>query len=345
MKMWKKYLFCHIARCFALFCIAFFLVYSLIDLASQIKHIHAHDWLEYPVYYFNQFIKRIDLIFPIAFAIGLVYALTSLFSNFELIALEMSGLSRRKLLLPFFAFAIMLTSITYCSYEWLSPKAKIFIENFDTKSKKKPILQNARKPGLYNYELKNGEKLLFSYATPENDSVHSVYLILSPDEIWHMQKLSIKSKLGQFVDKLERQNNGKLVATVSLPTRIFKEINFNLSQIPKKTNPYSLMSLSELSQNTESPKGKTQLYLRLILPLLPCLIAFAIPPFAFAFSRTRSRPLLLYTLVLFAILCYFALTSALTILGENQVLAPFFATAFLPIALFALFCTAFYRST
>ena len=106
--IWQRYLFREILKVFFLFLGCFFFLYSIMDYSLHMqdffvdKQIHLDHLF---IYYFYQFIKRADLLIPLAFLIATLKVLFSFNARGELVALQASGLSSRKILRPFFLFA------------------------------------------------------------------------------------------------------------------------------------------------------------------------------------------------------------------------------------------------
>ena len=98
--IWKRYILCEILKVFFLFLGCFFFLYSLIDYS-----LHMQDFIidkriqisHITTYYLFQFIKRADLLIPLALLISTLKVLFSLNSRGELIALQSSGVPAKKI--------------------------------------------------------------------------------------------------------------------------------------------------------------------------------------------------------------------------------------------------------
>lgn len=322
--IWKRYLFLQQTRAFGFFCLCFYLLYTFIDLSSQVKYFEAHTIYGFALYYACQFIKRIEFLFPIAFAIAQIKVLHSLSSHNELIALEGSGLSKRKLLSPFFAFAALLAGIMYAVFIWGGPAQK-YIEAFQMTSKRKSSLTSFTKPSLYPFHLPGGETLFFQSALPAENILRDVFLISTGGNLWHMDTFSLETKEARGVDHFYIDPIGHLHYLSRMATAEFQDRDFELLPIKFRENPYLFMSLIELIRPSIPDRPimrKTELYAKLFLPWLPCAYILILPASAVRFRRQRSSPIWLYTTTLVATLVFFAFFSGCKILAEQGLIAP-----------------------
>jgi lipopolysaccharide export LptBFGC system permease protein LptF len=58
-------------------------------------------------------------------------------SHNEWVALQIAGLSQKKLLSPFFAFALFIAIASYANQEWIIPSSQNYTENFRSQHSKK----------------------------------------------------------------------------------------------------------------------------------------------------------------------------------------------------------------
>src|SRR5215468_3334694 len=126
MKIWQRYLIREILKVFFLFLGCFFFLYALIDYSMHMQDFFADKRIQIihiTVYYFFHFVKRADLLIPLALLIATLKVLFSLNARGELIALQSSGLPRKKILRPFFIIAVMCTLFNLASAEFLLPSS------------------------------------------------------------------------------------------------------------------------------------------------------------------------------------------------------------------------------
>src|SRR5579862_6484093 len=103
--IWERYLLREILKVFFLFLGCFFFLYALLDYSMHMQDFIADKRIQIPhllVYYFFHLIKRADLLIPLSLLISTLKVLFALNHLGELIALQTSGISRKKILRPFF---------------------------------------------------------------------------------------------------------------------------------------------------------------------------------------------------------------------------------------------------
>src|SRR5579872_6259430 len=162
--IWKRYIFREIVKIFALFLCSFFLIYSLIDYSThmqdfiQNKEIQIHDIF---IYYAHQFIKRANLLIPLALLIATIKVLTTFNTHRELLALQAAGISLKKLLRPFFFVALFCSLFNFLCSELLLPASLNYTDQFRHAHFKQP--QTGKKERIPVVTLKDGSKLFYQY--------------------------------------------------------------------------------------------------------------------------------------------------------------------------------------
>ena len=146
MKIWQKYLLRHLTFTFVFILFCIFAIYVIIDLSihgvrflTKGPNTTAFDLI---FYYLRHFAMHLDLFLPLAFLLSTYKVLFSLSGHLELVALQMAGLSKKKLLLPFFYFAATLSLFGYINHEYFSGAAIVAADEFKaahSKSKKKQV--------------------------------------------------------------------------------------------------------------------------------------------------------------------------------------------------------------
>jgi len=344
MKIWQKYLFRKLFFTFFFITIALFSIYTTIDLS-----IHGVRFLtlgpeatllDLFLYYLRQFAMHLDLFLPLSFLLSLYKVLFALNTHLELIALQMAGLSKKKLLLPFFFFATILSTICYLNHEYFAGEATAAAAAFKSSHTKK--IKIARTLHLQTLLFDDQSELIFQSFDPEKKEFFDAYWI-SDKDLWHMKTLSIAKQppTAYFADHLVRENK-LLVKQESFVEKEFPTLPLDETTTPKvfipfESRPLSTLFLESSVPSIEAPSVKTHLHYKLALPLFPLLILLSASPFALSFSR-HKRVFLIISLSLFAFLVYLTLFDSLLILGENSVLPPLLAMWFCPtiVTLFSL---------
>src|SRR5579862_8822250 len=98
--IWERYLFREILKVFFLFLGCFFFLYSILDYSLHMqdflvdKKIHFSHLL---IYYSYQFIKRADMLIPLALLIATLKVLFTINARGELVALQASGIPTKRI--------------------------------------------------------------------------------------------------------------------------------------------------------------------------------------------------------------------------------------------------------
>ena len=335
--IWKRYILREISKVFFLFLGCFFFLYSLIDYS-----LHMQDFiidkriqlLHLATYYFFQFIKRADLLIPLALLISTLKVLFSLNDRGELIALQSSGLPAKKILRPFFLIGLLCTLFNVASSEFLLPAGLNHLDQFREKHFKHSI-RGHRKDPVHVIPLKDRSKIIYHTEDQEKQLFLDVFWIQSVNEIWRMQSLSTDpdNPNASYVDHLKRNSEGNFEKMESFEQYLFSKFRWQADPTGKGFTPLENRKLSELLrllfQKTkttayEYPQVLTHFLFKLAIPFLSLLVVIAGAPFCIRHSR--NLPVFLtYAIALFSFIAFFTLIDAAVILGENLTLSPYLA--------------------
>jgi lipopolysaccharide export system permease protein len=295
------------------------------------KHIQLFDIFSY---YSLQFIKRADLLLPLANLVATIKVLCSLNAHRELVALQSSGMKLKKLLRPFFFLSFLCTVFNFFSAQYFAPKALNSLDQF----KKKHFKQSSKgkiKQRVHLISLKDDTKLFYQTHDKQKGVFFDVIWIPSTEEIWRIKylKANPKEPMGYFVDHLKQNSQGFFEKIESFDSYLFKQIKWERQMPTKGFIPNENRSLSELfhmyaqkktASDYEGSGLLTQLYFKLTMPFLSFLAVIAIAPFCVSYSR--NIPIFfIYACGLFGFIAFFTFMDAAVIIGENQVLSPFIA--------------------
>jgi lipopolysaccharide export system permease protein len=353
--IWERYLLREILKIFTLFLSCFFSLYALIDYSMHMQDFIINKQIQIPhiiIYYFFHFIKRADLLIPLALLIATLKVLFALNARGELIALQASGLPRKKIIRPFFFIGLLCTLFNLVNSEFLLPSSLNFLDRFRKEHFKH--YRNNRKEPVHVLHLKDRSKIIYQTADQEKKLLQDVFWVRSVDEIWRMQSLCIdpENPSGFYVDHLTRNSEGNFEKAESFDTYKFTKFHWQPDPTGKGYTPLENRRLSELMrllyQKTkttayEYPQVVTHFLFKITLPFLSLLVVAAGAPFSLRHSR---NPLVFstYAIALFIFTSFFALMDAAVILGENLVLSPYI-TILIPYALcWLVFGSKYHRS-
>jgi len=339
-KIWQRYLLRQIGTTFLFILICLFVVFILLDFSIHgVRFLKrgATDGIDIFIYYFRLFAMHLELFLPLTFLLTTLKVLFDLNHHFELVALQMAGLSRKTLLRPFFLFAALLSLVCYINSQWFAPDAILSAQTFKTLHSK--TKKRAPRSPLQSIALPDDSELVYQSFDAEKQELFDVFWVRSSEDIWHMKflRIDISPPQGHFIDHLIRKE--RLEKSESFDARPFPELPMNPDTKPKAFIPFESRSLTTLLHeaiyaSSNKASVRTHLQYKLALPLLSLLGLLAIAPLTMRFSRDRPT-LLIVALSLFGFLALKTLFDSLLILGENQVL-PSWVAMWLPLlALFA----------
>ena len=321
-----------------MFCFfSFFLLYFLADFST-----HAHDFIKnnhfsfqkITFYYIHQFFKRAPVLFPLALLISTIKVLTSLNIHRELVALQVSGLTLKKILTPLWILTCFCSIMGYINEEIIIPKIAIYLDEAKLARSKTSIKQSKKKPFTILY-LKDSSKLVYQKFDNEKQAFFDVYWIRGFHDVWRMKYLSVNPQkpLGEFVDHLVRNDAGFLEKKESYEQCILPSLKWKTSELSKKRTSVKHQKLTHLGSllyknqgDSFHAKGEiaTYFFYKLLMPLMPFLILLGVTPYCVSYSR--NPPIfLLYGISIFCFVVFFTLMDSLIIIGENQTIPPYIA--------------------
>lgn len=328
-KLWQRHLFQRLLKTFSLFLVSLFIVYVLIDLSVNSVRFFSlgnADAAEISLYYARKFAKHLGLFFPLGFLLSSLKVLFDLNLHKELVALQMAGLSKKKLLSPFFFFAFLLSACSYANEQWIAPQAQDAADAFRAAHAKRKK-QNFER--LFTPFLEDGTELVYRRFDSKEKRLSDVYWIRSNEDVWHMKYLEIDPPRALFADHFQRRGPLRLDKTESFEEKPLPDLRWEEEENLYKFVPLENRPLSELFQKAPSasvsrPGLLSQLHYKLALPLIPFLVLFGISPFALRFSRNLSA-FLAAACGLFSLVALMTLLDGMLILAEGQILPPLLA--------------------
>lgn len=350
LKIWQRYLTREIGSFFFLFLGCFYSIYALIDYSLHMQDFMQDTRVTFShifFYYLFEFIKRADLLIPLAVLITTIKVLFALNIRGELVALRASGLSLKVILRPFFYLAIALALFHYMSNEWILPSSLTFVDRFQEQHWK----PSSKDSHLYTLSLSDQSKLIYQAKDLQKQLLTDVFWIRNADEIWRMKFLyyDLKQPTGFFVDQLKRNSKGHFEKIES-----FEKYSFTLFKglLEKHKTPLSLenQKISTLFKDLvkkrlspyEYPIALSYFLLKITMPLLSLLVVLAIAPFCT--SHSRSFPVFLtYALALFGFIAFFTLLDATIILSKNETISAFYAILMPFCICFSLFSYRYFK--
>lgn len=330
--IWFFYLLRKVGISFLFIISASFFLYLTIDLSLHgAKLIGKADMISHVLlYYVLNFAKLFPLFFPLSFLLAASKTLFECNERNELIAWQMAGLSKRKILAPFFLFACLLSCLEFFNHEWIIPQAFSPVETFH----EQVLQRKGKNKRLYSVSLEAPNKDLSELVYQDFDRAEhrlfDVFWIERSDRIWHCKSILLDTEgpLGQFVDCFQRDENGGFQKIESHESFLFQKLviepNCLQESIPPEFRPLSRLMQQIFLLQADTHRIEAHLHYKIATSLLPIFLLFFIAPPAMRFQR-HLRPFLFISLHLLFFFGFMTILDGMLILGENQVVPPFFA--------------------
>jgi|SRR5579862_358788 len=333
--IWERYLFREILKVFFLFLGCFFFLYSILDYSLHMqdflvdKQIHLSHLF---IYYSYQFIKRSDLLIPLALLIATLKVLFSLNARGEMVALQASGLSSKRILRPFFLLALLCTLFSSTCMEFLLPSSLNFLDNFRESHFKHSFRGNRKEP-IHVIYLKDRSKIVYQSELQDKDLYFDVFWIRSAEDIWRMKYLSTdpEQPMGYYVDHIVCSSEGSFEKVASFDKYAFPSFRVQPDPTGKgyipieNRKPSELLRLLTHKRTTtafEYPQVLTHFLHKCMMPFLSFIVVISAAPVCFRHSR--SLPVFFtYAIALFLFIAFAAFINSTLILGETQVISAF----------------------
>ena len=340
MKLWCRYLLRHLLATFFFFLFCCLAIYLILDLSIHGVRFFSKETTSLSAiayFYLCTFSLYLPYFLPITYLLASLKVLLDLNAHQELVALQLAGLSKKTLLIPFFAFAGGLSLLLYANNQWMIPHAHQTAATFRTEHSQKK--SHPKRDHVYHLALDDHSELIYQRFDEANNELFDVFWVRTPHDIWYMKYLQIALQEGRYVDHLQRNNLGIFEKTESFAHFTFPQIHWDRNTalerfIPFEERPLSTLFIQACTTQTAHPHLLTHLHYKMALPLLPLFILIGISPVALRFGRARPT-FLIVAISLFACIGFMVLLDGMVILGENQVF-PAALSMWGPIALFGL---------
>ncbi len=337
--IWKRYFIKELAKVFFLFIGGFYFLYVLIDYSMHSRAFHQEGvrLIDIGLYYVFQFTKRGDILLPIALLISTVKVLTTLNDRNEIVALLTAGTPLKTLMRPFLLVGALLALLLYLNFQFLQPLSVSALEAFEESFFKK----RSHEEPIGALPLTDGSLLIYDSFDPTENAFHDVYWYKDSDLIYRMETLYPFETIpfAKQVEVIKREE--EVLKRTGWQERLsFPEISFDAKSLFIALHPPRQQSLTQLfsnmrwkgSLNDREAEMTAVFFYKLTMPLTCLLVVCAPAPYCLRFGR-HIPIFMLYALSLCGVITFFIFVNACVILGESQVLSPFWAFT-LPLALF-----------
>lgn len=336
-KIWQRYIFEHFFKFVLFFLVCFYFLYVVIDFSinlTDLVHLKKIGFLNVLKYYGFQFIKRADILFPLATLIGAIKVLSELNVNKELLAFQSAGIHLKRLLQPLFFLSVVFCLFNLAVNEYIAPGSLRFIDKFYDAHIGHSYRTSKSIP-LHVLHLDDHSKIVYQYYDAAKEAFFDVIWIKNGDDLWRMKYLKAdpENPHGEFVDHLVRGTSGGFEKVASYHDHVFVGLSWSKDLPTRGYIPHENQSITQLwkilSKNPdltryESQEILTQLLFKISMPFLCLLTLIAVTPFCLKPSRLLPQ-FFIYSLSIFGFIAFIALMDAMVILGESDTLSPYVA--------------------
>lgn len=351
----QRYIFIHFFRLFIFFLLSFYAIYVLIDYATHSQNFFygsSVSLIKITQYYFLQFLKRINILFPLSLLISIIRTLSSFNKNREILALLTSGISKKHFLRPFIFSGMACSAIIFFLNETAIPFSLKKIDHFyDTYLH--TSLRNKKTQPIGILRLEDHSRLIYQHYDPSKKVFFDVIWLKSVNDIWKIKHLKTDSEYpeGFWVDHLQRDFEGKLQKLQSYKRKTFSKFSWNHNLSEMKCIPFENHSISQLCKLwkydqklslVEKNEIKTQILFKMVSPLFSLLVVIAVCPLCIKFSPLQ-RTATLYAISIFSFVTLIAFLDSVVIMCENAILSPFLVIVLPFTALLIIFGLKFSR--
>ncbi len=323
MKIWQRSIFSQLAKTFSFFFFCFLVIYMVVDLSVHgVRFLSKSSLIDVLHFYMYTFASLLELFLTLAFLMAALRVLFDLNAHREFTALQMAGISKKRLLSPFFLFAGILSSLVFINSEWVAPAAQEAIDTFKETHKGK----KRKEEHVYSISLKDHSELVYQNFDRGKKELFDVFWIRTPSDIWHMKHLQLEPLCGRFVTHFVRNEKNQMEKEASFERKKLPELLWDEKAILNRWTPIENRSISTLFTqawiaSSEQSSVHSHLFHKLLAPLVPFLILFAISPACMVFSR-QNRPFFIAVCSIFGLIALKVVLDGMLVLGENQVLTP-----------------------
>lgn len=282
-------------------------VYSLINLIVS-NGVPPSDVFLLLLFRMPQFLS---VTMPLAVVIAVLVVMVRISLDLEFIAMRAAGISFRLILLPFFVFGLMLTSITWMVTLWAQPAGYAAFEKEQLRIVKSQTSKQIQ-PKVLNYNFSG--KVLYVQEKHEDETLSGVFIA---DQKLRENSLVVMADQGRvFVNESKQEmvlklKKGTIHLTTENPeqyrTIAFDDFDYIFklpSMVPSDKGSIWGVPTSELLEKNDH-KARVELLLRLTTPMA-CL-GFALASIPLGISNPRSGRTGSYLRALMLVVVYYIL--------------------------------------
>ncbi len=328
-KIWERNIFFRTLQLILFFLLAIFTVFVVIDFSIHSAKIFSNSgvkFLDIINYYKNLFIIELNIFLSLTLMLAMIKVLSEMNIHHELTALQMAGISGKKIFRPFLILAILVAVISYLNFQNFLPKALDYKNSFKEKFLKKTKYKKIHPNVIY---LEDNTRLVYQKYTTSKKELFDVYFVKSNSDIWHAKYLYLDKTpiIGKWVDHLIRKGD------FFEKDKSFDHFEFKDIELTSSCNlfvPIGNRAISTLYKQSRSSficqKEKVELLshlnYKLSMPLFAILLILAIFPYLLRFSKNISI-FFICTFSIFGFVIFHTIMDSTLIIAENTQNVPY----------------------
>jgi len=269
-----------------------------------------------------------DLLIPLCFVLSLVQTLLFLNHNFELIAFQACGLSKRQILKPILQTSWWLTIALFLNTQVLIPKTQGKVAHIQKERRLKDKEDSTS--AFYHQKLNDDSFLFYSQYLEIEERFQDVYWIKDPNTIWHFEFLEFEEGVmcGYLADLFENRQNEGLQLTQRVDKLSLHDLQVLFHEQKREQPSFEFLSFTQmLIKQMKDFEKKSVIYNqiqsrfwhKLLLPFFSPLLFFLFATSCMKYSRQKKTHLVM-GLAIFTFVTLFTLFNALSILSEHHII-------------------------
>lgn len=275
-------------------------------------------------------LSKSDFFITFSFLLAAIHTLQSLKQHGELTALQVSGISKIGLILPFFTLTLFLALFSFWNIEFGIQTARGWKAKSSHKKKTTHI-----SPIEVKY-LSDHSRLIYQ---EDGSKIFDLYWIISDKEIWHCKEVFQENNqlVGHFVDILKQNSLSRFEKSDSF---LSYNLPFQLDDcterfiLPEKSplsKVYGTLTNESLMISADRAKFLTAFIYKIIYPWFPLIFMTAI--LAFLLPSRAKTSYFSFLIGIFCYLLFYSMMKTFMILGENYLISPWITVFLVPIGM------------
>lgn len=280
-------------------------------------------------FYGSEFAKKAHILVPICFSLSVILQLIHMSKTKELVALLSAGMSYKKILRPFWFFALFLSIFLIANRQLIVPPTRTFLESYRNDHVRALKKAKNTEDQIFALVLKDDSKLIYQSYDPVKKRYFDLFWIISPQRVLRIKYLD-QTETGftaRHIDELIRNQQGTLqkkhsFKDLTLSKELLSGAHFDKC-LPIQTQGFDQMfkGLKQQDYIYSHDEVFTELIVMLIMSISPVWILLMQAPYLTRYSR--QIPVLFYVASqLLIFFCSSTVIDGLSIISQRSIVSP-----------------------